>query len=202
MLGPARGALAGARGRLTRAADRLADADRRGRRRPRRSPPRWRDSAATLVHLAVVGPTWSALVVLFAIDLDQRLLPERHHAAADRLRPRRLRRSARARSSTRSKTSAGLPRRRSSSPLGLALLAIPFGAGAIGQGDLKLLVSVGLFDRRARTSSTASSRAPSPPASSSRVLLVVRRLSMRSYVPYGPFLIAGALWAILALPQP
>jgi hypothetical protein len=29
----------------------------------------------------------------------------------------------------------------------------------------------------------------------------VRRLSMKSFVPYGPFLIAGTLWAILALPQ-
>ena len=30
-------------------------------------------------------------------------------------------------------------------PVALYLLAIPFGRGAIGQGDLKLLVSVGLF---------------------------------------------------------
>jgi prepilin signal peptidase PulO-like enzyme (type II secretory pathway) len=29
----------------------------------------------------------------------------------------------------------------------------------------------------------------------------VRRVSMKSFVPYGPFLIAGALWAILVLPQ-
>ena len=34
------------------------------------------------------------------------------------------------------------------------------------------------------------------------ILVVIRRLSLKSYVPYGPFLIAGALWAILALPQP
>ena len=33
------------------------------------------------------------------------------------------------------------------------------------------------------------------------VLLFIRRISMKSYVPYGPFLIAGILWAILGLPQ-
>ena len=31
------------------------------------------------------------------------------------------------------------------------------------------------------------------------ILVFTRRLSMHSYVPYGPFLIGGALWAILVL---
>ena len=31
------------------------------------------------------------------------------------------------------------------------------------------------------------------------LLVATRRLTMHSYVPYGPFLIAGALWAILAI---
>jgi prepilin signal peptidase PulO-like enzyme (type II secretory pathway) len=30
------------------------------------------------------------------------------------------------------------------------------------------------------------------------ILLAARRISLKSYVPYGPFLIAGALWAMLA----
>jgi hypothetical protein len=34
------------------------------------------------------------------------------------------------------------------------------------------------------------------------VLLFIRRISLKSFVPYGPFLIAGTLWAILALPRP
>ena len=29
------------------------------------------------------------------------------------------------------------------------------------------------------------------------VLLVTRRIGRRSYVPFGPFLILGALWAVL-----
>jgi prepilin signal peptidase PulO-like enzyme (type II secretory pathway) len=33
------------------------------------------------------------------------------------------------------------------------------------------------------------------------ILLLIRRISMKSFIPYGPFLILGILWAILALPQ-
>jgi hypothetical protein len=33
------------------------------------------------------------------------------------------------------------------------------------------------------------------------ILVFTRRISMKSFVPYGPFLILGILWAILALPQ-
>jgi prepilin signal peptidase PulO-like enzyme (type II secretory pathway) len=29
------------------------------------------------------------------------------------------------------------------------------------------------------------------------VLLVTRRVTLKSHVPYGPFLIAGAVWAML-----
>jgi hypothetical protein len=32
-------------------------------------------------------------------------------------------------------------------------------------------------------------------------LLFVRRISMKTYVPYGPFLIAGILWVMLGLTQ-
>jgi prepilin signal peptidase PulO-like enzyme (type II secretory pathway) len=31
------------------------------------------------------------------------------------------------------------------------------------------------------------------------VLVVARRITLRSYVPYGPFLILGSLWALLVL---
>ena len=30
------------------------------------------------------------------------------------------------------------------------------------------------------------------------VLLVARRVTLKTYIPFGPFLILGALWAILA----
>ena len=75
--------------------------------------------AADPVHLLVIGAYVVALVLLFATDLDQRLLPDV-----------------------------------------ITLPMIPY------------------------------------------ALVVTRRISMHSYVPYGPFLIAGSLWAILALSPP
>jgi prepilin signal peptidase PulO-like enzyme (type II secretory pathway) len=32
------------------------------------------------------------------------------------------------------------------------------------------------------------------------VLLVARRITLKSYIPFGPFLIFGAIWAILVIP--
>jgi prepilin signal peptidase PulO-like enzyme (type II secretory pathway) len=31
------------------------------------------------------------------------------------------------------------------------------------------------------------------------VLLVARRITLKTFIPFGPFLILGALWAILAV---
>jgi prepilin signal peptidase PulO-like enzyme (type II secretory pathway) len=86
-------------------------------------------------------------------------------------------------------------------PLGLAVLAIPFGAGAIGQGDLKLLVSVGLFAGASKlfTGLVAGALAAGITVG---VLVLARRLTLKSFVPYGPFLIVGTLWAILGVAQP
>jgi leader peptidase (prepilin peptidase)/N-methyltransferase len=81
-------------------------------------------------------------------------------------------------------------------PLGLFLLSIPFGPGAIGMGDLKLLVSVGLIAGPLRTFQAVLLGA----VLSGVVILVLmalRRITRRSYIPYGPFLIAGTLWAVL-----
>jgi leader peptidase (prepilin peptidase)/N-methyltransferase len=86
-------------------------------------------------------------------------------------------------------------------PLALLLLAIPFGQGAIGQGDLKLLVSVGLLAGSAKLFYALVAGALLAGLTVG-ILLFVRRISMKSFVPYGPFLIAGTLWAILGLPQP
>jgi leader peptidase (prepilin peptidase)/N-methyltransferase len=86
-------------------------------------------------------------------------------------------------------------------PLGLGLLAIPFGAGAIGQGDLKLLVSVGLLTGGPNLFYGLLSGALLA-GIVVLALVVARRLTLRSFVPYGPFLIVGILWAILALSRP
>ena len=83
-------------------------------------------------------------------------------------------------------------------PAILYLPSIPFGAGAFGLGDVKLLVGVGLMVGLSR----AFGGVLGGLLLSGAVLLVLlaaRRIGRRSYVPFGPFLIIGALWAALAL---
>lgn len=149
------------------------------------------------VHLLVVGLYVVALVLLFATDLDQRLLPDVITlplipyalvvfviGAGPFVRtPEELAWAAAAAIVI---------------PVALFLLAIPFGKGAIGEGDLKLLVSVGLFAGALKVfyGLVAGALAGGLIVA---VLVFVRRLTMRSYVPYGPFLIAGSLWTILGL---
>jgi len=81
-------------------------------------------------------------------------------------------------------------------PAVLFVPSIPFGTGAFGIGDVKLLVGVGLL--------VGGSRALSSVVFAlllSGVVLVVllaaRRIGRRTYVPFGPFFIVGALWAVL-----
>jgi leader peptidase (prepilin peptidase) / N-methyltransferase len=83
-------------------------------------------------------------------------------------------------------------------PLVLALLALPFGAGAIGMGDLKLLVSVGLLAGAYRMFVGVVYGALLAGVVI-LVLLIARRITLRTYVPFGPFLIFGAMWAILVI---
>ena len=153
---------------------------------------------ANPVHLGVVFTYVAVLVVLFAIDLDQRLLPNLltypliafalvvYAAGANPF-------------------IAGVEQfawavvAAVAVPVALFLLAIPFGSGAIGEGDLKLLVSVGLFAGAAKLFSGLVVGALAAGVVVA-ILVFIRRLSMKSFVPYGPFLIAGALWAILGLP--
>jgi leader peptidase (prepilin peptidase)/N-methyltransferase len=83
-------------------------------------------------------------------------------------------------------------------PLLLWLLAKPFGAGAIGQGDLKLLVSVGLLAGPLRMF-TGVVYGALLAGLVIVVLLALRRITLKTFIPFGPFLIIGALWAILVL---
>jgi leader peptidase (prepilin peptidase)/N-methyltransferase len=153
---------------------------------------RYTDPAPTIV----IGAYLVALVLLLATDLDQRLLPDVITLPAIPL--------------ALLFTLSGLnPMLEPGSlpialvvavavPVGLALLAIPFGAGAIGMGDLKLLVSMGLLAGPARLvigvvyGTIAAGLVI-------LVLLVARRITLKTYIPFGPFLILGAMWAILVL---
>ncbi len=144
---------------------------------------------------AAFGAYFVALVLLLATDLDQRILPD---AVTLPLIPIAL-----------LFTASGL------NPLvggellpaiavaivvpGLLLLAsLPFGAGAFGLGDVKLLVSVGLLCGPWRTVSGLLFGLLVAGATI-LVLLAARRITRRSYVPFGPFLIVGALWGVLVV---
>ena len=148
------------------------------------------------LELAVFGAYTVALVLLLATDLDQRLLPDVITLPAipialgvDLLGLNPL------------VTPSQLPIALVVAivvPLVLGILAIPFGAGAIGQGDLKLLVSVGLMAGPLRMFSGVVYGALLAGVVIV-VLLVTRRITLKSFIPFGPFLILGALWGILLI---
>jgi len=81
-------------------------------------------------------------------------------------------------------------------PLVLYLPSIPFGAGAFGLGDVKLLVGVGLLAGGSRALGSVIF-ALVLGGIVIAVLLLTRRIGRRSYLPFGPFFILGALWAVL-----
>jgi leader peptidase (prepilin peptidase)/N-methyltransferase len=149
------------------------------------------------VVAVVFGAYLVALVLLLATDLDQRLLPDVITLPAiplalafcltglNPLVPPGVLLIALA-------VSIGVP-------LLLWLVSIPFGAGAIGQGDLKLLVSVGLMAGPMRMI-YGSIYGALLAGVALLVLLVLRRITLKTYVPYGPFLIIGAIWAVLVIP--
>jgi leader peptidase (prepilin peptidase) / N-methyltransferase len=156
--------------------------------------------AQTPVHLPVVGVYVAALVVMFATDLDQRLLP---NVLTLPLIPYALLVFALGASPFVPSVEelAWAAAAAIVVPGALFLLAIPFGRGAIGEGDLKLLVSAGLFAGATKLFYGLVVGALVAGITVA-ILVLVRRLSMKSFVPYGPFLIAGILWSILALAQP
>lgn len=152
--------------------------------------------AAELVLLSVVA---AGLVVLFATDLDQRLLPD---VLTLPLGPIALGAFAlginpfvRDPGALAVAAVAAIIL-----PLGMFLLSLPFGQGAIGLGDLKLLVGVGLLGGAGRLLAGLVIGAIVA-AVAILILMAARRITLRSYVPYGPFLILGTLWALLVLPD-
>ncbi len=143
--------------------------------------------------LAVFGAWIVTLVVGLATDLDQRLLPDELTLPVI---PIAL---AYAASGLNPLVGVALPLAVLAAvliPAVLYLPSIPFGAGAFGIGDVKLLVGTGLLlggDRALGGTIFGLILA----GVVLLALLVTRRIGRRSYVPFGPFLIIGALWAVL-----
>ena len=152
----------------------------------------------SLDQLAVVGIYVVALVLLFATDLDQKLLPDLITLPLIVLALAAFATGAGPYVHTTDDLiwAAGAA---IALPLGLFVIAIPFGDGAIGQGDLKLLISVGLFGGALKVFYGLVAGALLA-GFVIVFLVVIRRITLKSFVPYGPFLIAGALWSILVLP--
>ncbi len=81
-------------------------------------------------------------------------------------------------------------------PAVLYIPSIPFGAGAFGLGDVILLAGVGLLAGGSRAVS-AVVFALALAGIVIVVLLITRRIGRKTYIPFGPFFILGALWAVL-----
>jgi leader peptidase (prepilin peptidase)/N-methyltransferase len=84
-------------------------------------------------------------------------------------------------------------------PAVMYLPSIPFGEGAFGLGDVKLLVGVGLLAGGSRALGSVIF-ALALAGIVILVLLIARRIGRKTYIPFGPFFIVGALWAVLLRP--
>lgn len=153
---------------------------------------------ADIPSLLFLAPVVGVLVLLFAIDLDQRLLPDvlTYPLAASALVGfvTALGPFVRTPSELLWATIAAV-----GIPALMYALSIPFGAAAIGFGDLKLLVGMGLLVGASRLLSAVIVGIVSA-AVVILALMLARRITLKSYVPYGPFLILGAIWSILGTP--
>jgi leader peptidase (prepilin peptidase)/N-methyltransferase len=146
------------------------------------------------VPMAIFGTFFAALTLLLATDLDQRLLPDVITLPAIPLALAIDLGGANPLVPPEALPAAILAAL--AIPAFLFVVSIPFGAGAIGLGDLKLLVSVGLLAGLARAVTGVVVGALLAGVVLA-ILLAARRITLRTYVPFGPFLIAGAYWAVL-----
>jgi leader peptidase (prepilin peptidase)/N-methyltransferase len=81
-------------------------------------------------------------------------------------------------------------------PAVLYVASMPFGDGAFGEADVKFLVAAGLLTGFIRI--VLSVFAAAMIAGVAIVaLLATRRATLKSYIPFGPFLIMGVVWAVL-----
>jgi leader peptidase (prepilin peptidase)/N-methyltransferase len=154
---------------------------------------RFPDTASTVVFALV----FAVLILLLATDLDQRLLPDELTLPFAGLA------LIYGLSGHNPLIGHDVPAAMLPALLGAVVipgiffvLSIPFGAGAFGLGDVKLLFGVGLLAGFARTALGVIGGVLLSGVVIV-VLLALRRISLKSFIPYGPFLIIGAFWAVL-----
>ena len=151
-----------------------------------------RFGTADLLVQVLFGLWFAALVVGFAIDLDQRLLPDELTLP---IIPLALFLDVTGRNPLVGGDLLGAFLIAVIVPFGLYLASVPFGAGAFGMGDVKLLVGVGLMTGLVRSFSGLLAGLLAAGLVLA-LLLGTRRIGRRTFVPFGPFLIFGALWGI------
>lgn len=143
--------------------------------------------------LVAFGAWFVTLVVGLATDLDQRVLPDELTLPAIPLA------LLYAVSGLNPLVGGGLALAIAAAVLIPALLylpSIPFGAGAFGIGDVKFLAGMGLMLGGDRSLSAVLFGLLLAGVVL-LVLLATRRIGRKSFIPFGPFLIIGALWAVL-----
>jgi leader peptidase (prepilin peptidase) / N-methyltransferase len=152
--------------------------------------------AGDTLALVVFGAWFVTLIVGLATDLDQRVLPDELMLPAIPLA------LLYAVSGLNPLVGGGLVLAIAAAvliPAVLYLPSIPFGAGAFGIGDVKFLAGMGLMlgGERALYGTLFGLFVSGVVLV---VLLATRRIGRKTYIPFGPFLIIGALWGVLVLP--
>jgi leader peptidase (prepilin peptidase)/N-methyltransferase len=148
--------------------------------------------------MALFGAWFATLVVGLATDLDQRILPDELTLPVI---PVALLYAASGENPLVGTDLLLAIAAATVIPLVLYLPSLAFGAGAFGLGDVKLLVGVGLM----LGGPVAVNGVLFGLIAAGVVLLALlaaRRIGRRSYVPFGPFLIIGALWGVSVISAP
>ena len=146
-------------------------------------------------ELVLFGAVFATLILMMATDLDQRLLPDKLTLPLVGLGIAML-------------AWGGNPLVEKNPtwlvivgaiavPLVLVIISRPFGEAAIGGGDIKLLVGIGLLAGVERLVSALLVGAILGGVVIG-VLVLTRRVTLKDYVPFGPFLITGVAWVLLA----
>jgi leader peptidase (prepilin peptidase)/N-methyltransferase len=153
-------------------------------------PGRFGDPAQRLLFAAFFG----ACVLLMATDLDQRLMPDVVTLPLIVLGAVVL---AWGGDSLVSRSPAWQAILGAIAIPGVLFVAsLPFGEGAFGEADVKFLVGAGLLVGLVRIMLAVFVGAVLSGVVVA-ALLVARRITLHSYIPFGPFLIVGVVWAAL-----
>ena len=209
---PLSGLLAAAGFALGLAADRLATRwpDHDEEEMPAGRPVDWRTGVVALVGalalgllplrfgedplaFALFGAWFVTLIIGLAIDLDQRLLPD---ILTLPVIPVALVYAWSGLNPLVGTELVAAVLAAVAIPALLYLPSIPFGAGAFGVGDVKLLAGVGLMAGGSRALGSVIF-ALAVAGVVIVALLAARRIGRKTYIPFGPFFIIGALWAVL-----